>query len=403
MGYNSTLLATGGIDPRTNRYLGDDDENDDDEGEGDLDGTMPGGSGKKFVPVIMLAAVAGLMLLIIPAYYGTTLCTKRRERRKVERRARAEALTADEATAAELMVDVGNDGDTTHGESSDSCCSDKKMHNSSSSDEGSEKRRRRNVQEKCRDGDHDGQSDYCEKGEFYLGTDATPPVPAQDRTVGKDQRRDSAASSMTLVDEPTGRRLDRSCRHQHHRHSRHHRRHCHPRRRSNSPQQGKEGENTPTSSRILIEDADEEEEEELARIKNSTSFQLEYQRQQSLDPSGASAESSVYNSRKNSRQQSVITLFGGHEGSSRNGSTSESSPVSVSGLDMSGTYFDSTGPKHPFDHHQQPEQQQQQRRQQEQPLMVPESQFCMSPMSSPSVPRIPLVRQEQQHQPGQPQ
>ncbi|KAG0043430.1 hypothetical protein BGZ83_011415, partial [Gryganskiella cystojenkinii] len=389
-GFGNATLGLSGIQPGTSQYLGDDDENDDDEGEGDLDGTMPGGSGSRFVPLIMFAAVAGLMLLIIPAYYGTSLCTKRRERRRVIKHERAEILAAEETAAAEPMTEAG--------ESSHSCCnSGEDSGSSGSEDESSEKRRSGVENEKYLESDDD--SDYFKKSEQADVNAHSHSIQDNQWNFQRDRRRDSAASSITLVDETTGRRLHRSrChRHQHHqrRHNSHHRR---SRRRSKSPLHPLKPRPSlecdivlPLPNNILIENADEEEEEELARVKSLRASKLQYHRNQlSLDPFASPSSASsvrITNSRKNSRRQSVMTLFGDYNGegggSSRNGSTSRSSPVLEGEVSttMPGSYFTSFGPEHPFD---QPLQQQRQHDQPEQRVfIVPRSQFYMSPMSSP--------------------
>ncbi|GJJ68025.1 hypothetical protein EMPS_00371 [Entomortierella parvispora] len=334
-------------------YLGDTGGNDDDEGEGDLDGTMQG-AGSRFIPVIMFAAVAGLMLLIIPAYYGTRALRRRRERLTAKKEAQAEALAAEEpaeSLAGELR---GPDHDNhTDSDSSDSCCE-----SSSSGDEESE-------------GTNPFSEKFGQESDCYAKIErmyphqgpALGPIASQERTYDK-SRRDSTASSVTLVDERTGKRLHRSHRHHHHHH---HREKRQSRREQSGPQPKQSSHNEGLSLNgvnvSIVELTDEGEEQDLVRIKSLRASSLECLCQESLGAGQPEADDGPFsNAHRNGRQMSAMTVFGDLEvvgagsGSSRNGSTSGSSSVRVAteteGCDpfSSSVAFVPSGPEHPFDH-----------------------------------------------------
>jgi len=357
------------------KYLGETDGNGDDEGEGDLDGTMQG-PGSRFVPVIMFAAVAGLVLLIIPAYYGTRALKRRRERHTAKKEAQAQALAEEERAEALTGDCTGPRRDGfTEDDSSDSCCE-----SGSSSDEDL------------------GEAKYGLKEKLQQAYLHPQPVlgphallePTYDKS-----RRDSCASSVTLVDETTGKRLHRShCRHHHHRHHHRHQRR-HPRRQHSGPLSQlpslEDGFLFNNGKVSVMEHADEGEEKGLARIKSLRATSLEHLCQQSRDAGQpAEVDDSLAIAPRAGRQLSVMTVFGDLDvigagvGSSRNGSTSGSSSVRLAaetkGLEpfLTSSVFVPSGPEHPFDH----------RPDQQSPLLVSETQFCLSPLSSPSPQRV---------------
>lgn len=372
--------------------LGDNDKNRGKEGEGNLDGT-PGESGDRFLPVIMFAAVAGLMLLIIPAYYGTQFCTKRRKQRLVRKQVRSKAQTP---AAAQPMGAVRSAREVDESSLYGGSFYDRSVSGYDSSD--SERNRR---------------------------TSAERPPPThpylldpQQWVVGK-QLQLSAASSLTLVDEATGRPFRGRPPHHHHHHrryrSRHHRHHQHQPKLQ--PQQFEQGSALNDLAHSLpmmsfpgkesMEYDEEEEEEELMRMQSLHASKLEYNRQHSLDPGGSTQVSSANNSQKSSRRPSVVTLFGSGivstGGSNRNGSTSNlctaeiaeaacapaTGPETGLRIGLGSFVASSSGPQHPFDHPQPY-------------LQVPGSQFCFSPISRPSAPRVQPYPLQQGHCPSSP-